>query len=373
MPKFCCKNTVSIPRILKGNVNFIKFFFAALRICVYIVSISAVALVSIHTSGTGTSRMSPHILNKSKDIFAPYRDIEFKTISVQDLQEKFISLERVILRYEPHEREQILSVLMAYFDIISDFAYKKNSAAFFIHNVWIYYDEGRMASEEYLGKTEYQSIFYSYSLTPLTKAYPPEEILAYTRPSDFYQALLNVSCCTRSVSRNKDFSTEVAHATREHSFLNKTVRMHPMAGKALQAVDADLHKLRQYDAGVHAFLVKIKDVFGYANKTVLRTQSSNISMHALGLAVDIIPHSYEGKEVYWVWTRNNYPKKWKDISLEKRWSVPNSVVYVFQEHGFIWGGKWNNFDTIHFEYRPEILLYVRMRSARENAFNTLIY
>jgi hypothetical protein len=30
-------------------------------------------------------------------------------------------------------------------------------------------------------------------------------------------------------------------------------------------------------------------------------------------------------------------------------------VEVFERHGFIWGGKWNHYDTMHFEYRPELL------------------
>ncbi len=328
----------------------------------YVVSISVLVLVHTYTSGIKIS-------DTQEDMFTPYRNITFNKRSIQDLQEKFVLLDSVLLQYGTLEREQILSILMAYFDIISDFAYKKNSAAFFIHTVWIYYDEGRMTSEKYLGKIDYQSIFYSYSLSPLTKAESPTEILQHTRPSDFYQALLNVSCCTRSASHNKEFSTEVAHATREHSFLNKTVRIHPMAGKALEAVDADLYKLRQYDRSIYSFFSKIKDAFGYANKTVLRTRNSSISMHALGLAVDIIPYSYEGKQVYWVWTRNNYPSRWKDIPLEKRWSIPHAIVEVFQKHGFIWGGKWNNFDTIHFEYRPELLLYARMRNAREHFNN----
>jgi hypothetical protein len=29
---------------------------------------------------------------------------------------------------------------------------------------------------------------------------------------------------------------------------------------------------------------------------------------------------------------------------------------VFEKHGFIWGGKWYHYDTMHFEYRPELLL-----------------
>jgi len=39
--------------------------------------------------------------------------------------------------------------------------------------------------------------------------------------------------------------------------------------------------------------------------------------------------------------------------------VPVAVVRVFEAHGFVWGGKWRFFDTIHFEYRPELLLFSR--------------
>jgi hypothetical protein len=32
-------------------------------------------------------------------------------------------------------------------------------------------------------------------------------------------------------------------------------------------------------------------------------------------------------------------------------------VAVFERHGFIWGGRWAHYDTMHFEYRPELLGY----------------
>lgn len=30
------------------------------------------------------------------------------------------------------------------------------------------------------------------------------------------------------------------------------------------------------------------------------------------------------------------------------------IVEIFERHGFIWGGRWYHFDTMHFEYRPEM-------------------
>jgi len=36
-----------------------------------------------------------------------------------------------------------------------------------------------------------------------------------------------------------------------------------------------------------------------------------------------------------------------------------SESQTFEHHGFIWGGKWWHFDTMHFEYRPEIIAYAK--------------
>jgi hypothetical protein len=36
--------------------------------------------------------------------------------------------------------------------------------------------------------------------------------------------------------------------------------------------------------------------------------------------------------------------------------MPREIVDIFERHGFIWGGRWYHYDTMHFEYRPELLL-----------------
>ena len=44
--------------------------------------------------------------------------------------------------------------------------------------------------------------------------------------------------------------------------------------------------------------------------------------------------------------------------------IPEPVVRVLERHGFIWGGKWHHFDGMHFEYRPELILYARLTGAK---------
>ncbi len=76
------------------------------------------------------------------------------------------------------------------------------------------------------------------------------------------------------------------------------------------------------------------------------------SPHSFGMAIDInTSHSQ-----YWKW---DHREDWMIDSIEEKlqWqnTVPLEIVEIFEKHGFIWGGKWYHYDTMHFEYRPEML------------------
>ena len=45
--------------------------------------------------------------------------------------------------------------------------------------------------------------------------------------------------------------------------------------------------------------------------------------------------------------------------FEWRNRIPPEIIDIFERHGFIWGGKWYHFDTMHFEYRPELIEFAR--------------
>ena len=57
---------------------------------------------------------------------------------------------------------------------------------------------------------------------------------------------------------------------------------------------------------------------------------------------------------YWLWQ-----KPGPDGLLVPKNRMPMEVVEAFERHGFIWGGRWHHYDTMHFEYRPELLLGAR--------------
>ena len=69
-------------------------------------------------------------------------------------------------------------------------------------------------------------------------------------------------------------------------------------------------------------------------------------MHAYGAAVDLNLH-WSG---YWLWDEGQNARV-----IRYRNRMPQDIVDAFERHGFIWGGKWYHYDTMHFEYRPELL------------------
>lgn len=75
--------------------------------------------------------------------------------------------------------------------------------------------------------------------------------------------------------------------------------------------------------------------------------TDHLSMHAFGSAIDI----NVGYSDYWRW-------HWLGASgrIPYKNRIPMAIVALFEEYGFIWGGRWYHYDTMHFEYRPELLL-----------------
>jgi D-alanyl-D-alanine carboxypeptidase len=72
--------------------------------------------------------------------------------------------------------------------------------------------------------------------------------------------------------------------------------------------------------------------------------TGRMSMHGYAAAIDLNLKYSD----YWLWAGRS-----KKIPYKNR--MPREIVDVFERHGFIWGGKWYHYDTMHFEYRPELL------------------
>jgi D-alanyl-D-alanine carboxypeptidase-like protein len=121
-------------------------------------------------------------------------------------------------------------------------------------------------------------------------------------------------------------------------------------GRAIEAtsVNAVAQRLAAVSAEVDALPLAVKryaypPAGTYNCRTVADTGQP--SMHAWGAAIDI--NTAYGD--YWLGHRSGTG----DTGHFNR--IPIELVEIFERHGFIWGGKWSHYDTMHFEYRPELL------------------
>jgi hypothetical protein len=66
------------------------------------------------------------------------------------------------------------------------------------------------------------------------------------------------------------------------------------------------------------------------------------SAHSYGIAIDVALSCGD----YWRWA-HPFTGVWRN-------RVPATIVQAFEAERFAWGGRWHRYDTMHFEYRPEL-------------------
>ena len=103
--------------------------------------------------------------------------------------------------------------------------------------------------------------------------------------------------------------------------------------RQLEAAIAELDALPESD---------MRYLIPSAGTYVCRTVAGSAapSAHGWGIAIDI----NSGRSDYWRWSGKGWHNR-----------VPVEIARIFERHGFIWGGRWYHYDTMHFEYRPELL------------------
>ncbi len=131
-------------------------------------------------------------------------------------------------------------------------------------------------------------------------------------------------------------------------FLGGSVRFQEQNGAAaaLARVGDRLHRLLAQRPSLRAAILPVQGT--YNHRPIAGTH--RLSPHAWGIAIDLRRGSY------WRWGGLLDPP----ALLALRSAYPQEIVAAFEAEGFIWGGKWWHYDTMHFEYRPELLAKARL-------------
>lgn len=110
------------------------------------------------------------------------------------------------------------------------------------------------------------------------------------------------------------------------------------AAEQLKKVSMELQKMPQ----LHKYLTNASSYYWRKVRGANRQ-----SAHSYGIAIDINT-SFSN---YWLWSN---PKCSETDKIKYVNRIPHEIVEVFEKYGFIWGGRWYHYDTMHFEYRPEL-------------------
>jgi hypothetical protein len=240
---------------------------------------------------------------------------------------------------------------------IGEAVYRNGDWAVQIRGKWFCYADGRILPEEM--RLEYEVYdrqpFYSYpaelgewnaptavQVKQMQAASQLRRSKPITRSNHFLNELWNVHNRTESWERQKTIN-----------FLGRKINVHYAILEPLSLVEQRLNELAAGDKVVAAWKKNLTSITGWNYRNIAET--ATVSNHAYGIALDCIMPTEKGKETYWLWASERNPA-WYAVPYTRRTTPPEAVIKAFESYGFIWGGKWSFYDTMHFEYRPEILL-----------------
>ena len=229
--------------------------------------------------------------------------------------------------------------------------------AVLLRDTWYYYAGGRMLPEELLGNaSEYGAAFVLYNyqreLPPWTEPNEEQADRFRNRNSNtentagpqLRRSLAFQEALWQACDRN-----EASQRIKSITFLGYSVPVHSDIVKNLSRVEERILDIAKTDPIVQSWITDIGEMHGWNWRNIAGSQSR--SNHSYGIAIDILPKSLDGKATYWQWTAD-----WWKIPYEGRYHPPEAVIKIFESYGFTWGGKWTYYDTMHFEFRPEIIV-----------------
>ncbi|MGL4387995.1 MAG: M15 family metallopeptidase [Brevinema sp.] len=264
------------------------------------------------------------------------------------------------VEYTFYSDEVFKALVKSYPDIVKivpEAEKKHPDPAILVRNTVFYWVNGRLLPEQERANWQNYGVnsFYSYAKeipNPLT--YSKVELEDIRKKSSkvyrknrksahylFYEKLYGMSSLS-------DTNTQIIDTT----FLKKEVLIHKFAYKALKQVEEELYKLATQDKEVRDFLREVDTVYSFFWRRIAGSKAR--SLHSYGIAIDTLD-SRTKKSYYWLWL-HNLKIDWVTQPISKRWNPPNAAIKIFEKYGFAWGGKWIFFDTMHFEYKPDLLI-----------------
>jgi hypothetical protein len=221
-------------------------------------------------------------------------------------------------------------ILTAYRKVIEKIA--QNKVYFFSGETLIYDDGKQKSKQELLDNPDIEDVLhYKYNTGAATENTDAGRI----RNEAFFKAIYG--------HNQAEVAKNLKTLTWCPSFVNQKIQFNVKNGafEALQKVSDELNKHPEWKS----FLTNVGGTFNWRNIS----GTNRLSAHAFGITIDI----NTSQSNYWQW---DCGCKNENAVLKYRNKIPMALVAIFEKHGFIWGGRWIHYDTMHFEYRPEFFV-----------------
>ena len=213
----------------------------------------------------------------------------------------------------------------------------KDNKLIFSDNSTMVYDDGikSKTNEQLLNNPDIEDQFiYDYPkgniITNKHKKNDPGRI----RNEKFFKKIYGENC--QDVKKNLTTVIWCPKLVNQKILVTKVNKV----DERIRLISAELDKLPQFKK----YLQNIGGTFNWRNIK----GTNRLSMHSFGMTIDLNT-KYSN---YWQWDCSCTNEK-QGLTYNNR--IPQEIVDIFEKNGFIWGGKWEHYDTMHFEFRPELL------------------
>ncbi|MCX7068051.1 MAG: M15 family metallopeptidase [Methylococcales bacterium] len=194
------------------------------------------------------------------------------------------------------------------------------------------YDDGKQKTfEQLLAQADIEDMFAFPYLVGVNSYNPPALNVdaGRIRNEEFFKRLYGAT-----KSDVQDHLTTIKWLPKSDGEMIKIQKTNDVAIK-LEQVSKELDEL---PTELKKYVINTSGTFNWR----VISGTDRLSNHSFAVAIDINTKYAD----YWQWAKGEY--QYKN-------SIPHQIVEIFEKYGFIWGGKWYHYDTMHFEYRPELL------------------